>query len=118
MALTTRKNGDEEPGQPEELKNSETDLQPEFCHYRDEGCDFAASCLNCPFPQCLYEIPRGRQQWIKQARNTEVIRLFSQGWKVKELAVLFGVSQRTVQRALKYNPRDVPVGPGTAAEIR
>ena len=25
------------------------DLRPEFCHYRDEGCDLAKSCLNCPF---------------------------------------------------------------------
>jgi hypothetical protein len=36
------------------------DLPPEFCHYKDEGCEYAASCLACPFPQCLYEEPRAR----------------------------------------------------------
>jgi AraC-like DNA-binding protein len=36
-------------------------------------------------------------------RNKEIGKLFAAGWKVKELALLFGLSQRTVQRALKEN---------------
>jgi len=80
----------------------EPDLPPEYCHYRDEGCEFADSCLNCPFPQCLYDEPRGKQRWLKQLRNREIAGLFSSGrWGVKELALLFGLSQRTIQRALK-----------------
>jgi hypothetical protein len=77
------------------------DLPPEFCHYRDEGCEYATSCLACPFPQCLYDEPRGRQRWLKDRRNKEIKKLFSSGWKINELALLFGVSQRTIQRALK-----------------
>lgn len=76
------------------------DLPPELCRYRDEGCEYAASCLACPFPQCLYDEPRGRQRWLKDLRNREIKRLFSGGWKISELAPLFGVSQRTIQRAL------------------
>ncbi len=76
------------------------DLPPEFCRYRDEGCEYAASCLACPFPQCLYDEPRGRQRWLKELRNKEIKRLFTGGWKINELAPLFGVSQRTIQRAL------------------
>jgi hypothetical protein len=53
---------------------SEHDLPPEFCHYRDEGCDLAASCLNCPYPQCIYEQLGGRQRWLKMARNREIVR--------------------------------------------
>jgi hypothetical protein len=79
----------------------EQDLPPEYCHYRDEGCDYARSCLRCPFPQCLYDEPRGRQRWTKGLRNREISRLFSGGRKVKELALMFGLSQRTIQRALK-----------------
>jgi hypothetical protein len=77
------------------------DLKPEFCHYRDEGCEYAKACLDCPFPQCLFDEPRGRQQWMKQTRDREIKRLFDTGSKVKELAALFGVSERTIQRALK-----------------
>jgi len=81
---------------------SELDLQPEYCHYRDEGCEFADSCLNCPFTKCIYEEPRGRQRWLKRQRDKEIVRLFNTGGKgVKELALMFGLSQRTVQRVLK-----------------
>jgi hypothetical protein len=81
-------------------RQDEQDLTPEFCRYRDEGCEYASSCLACPFPQCLYDEPRGRQRWLKDLRNKEIKRLFSGGWKISELAPLFGVSQRTIQRAL------------------
>ena len=84
------------------LHGNEPDLPPEHCQYQDEGCDLADSCLNCPFPQCVYEQPRGRQRWLKKLRNKEIIRLFTAGGKgVKELALIFAVSPRTVQRALK-----------------
>ena len=85
-----------------EPKDNEVDLPPEYCRYQDEGCEFANSCLSCPFPQCIYEQPRGRQRWRKRLRMGEIRRLFTvEGKGVKELAVIFGVSQRTIQRALK-----------------
>ena len=84
------------------VKQPEMDLPPEYCHYHDEGCELASSCLNCPFPRCIYEQPRGRQRWLKRARDLVIARRFSTGNKeVKELALEFRVSQRTIQRALK-----------------
>jgi hypothetical protein len=78
------------------------DLPPEYCRYKDEGCELADSCLNCPFPDCIYVQPRGKQQWLKELRGREVLRLFeTQGKGVKELALMFGVSRRTIQRILK-----------------
>ena len=91
----------------EETNEVEFDLPPEYCHYRDEGCDLADSCLNCPFPRCIYEQPGGRQHWLKERRDKEVTRLFATGGKgVKELALMFGVSQRTVQRILKKRTKN------------
>ncbi len=85
-----------------ETKDNELDLTPEYCCYKDEGCDLASSCLNCPFPQCLYEQPRGRQCWLKRLREKTMLRLFTDSEKgVKELATTFGISRRTVQRVLK-----------------
>jgi AraC-like DNA-binding protein len=103
MDLELDEIGDEKPKlERKETNENEPDLPPEYCHYRDEGCEFADSCLNCPFPQCLYDQPRGRQRWRKESRNKEIARLFNGGgWGVKELALLFGLSQRTIQRALK-----------------
>lgn len=78
------------------------DRPPEYCRYRDEGCDLSGSCLSCPFPNCVYEEPGGRQRWVKKKRAREMVRLFTtRGKSVKELALIFGVSQRTVQRVLK-----------------
>jgi len=80
----------------------ELDLPPEYCHYQDSGCEFADSCLNCPFPKCIYDEPGGKQHWLKNLRDEAVLRLsIDQGKTVKELAVMFGVSQRTIQRVLK-----------------
>jgi hypothetical protein len=106
MDMASEISDDVTPPEREEAARNETDkgldLPPEYCHYRDEGCEYAASCLKCPFPQCLYDEPRGKQRWLKELRNREIARLFGGcGWGVKELAWLFGLSQRTIQRALK-----------------
>ena len=86
----------------EQTLETEADLPPEYCHYKDEGCELAKSCLNCPFPGCIYDEPGGKQRLLKRQRDREIVRLFKQEKKgVKELAVIFGISQRTVQRALK-----------------
>ena len=104
MVLETRENGGDNPEEEREpASQNDPDLKPEYCHYKDEGCEYAQSCLECPYLQCLYDEPRGRQRWLKELRNKEINKLFSDGWKVKELALLFGVSQRTIQRALKEN---------------
>ncbi len=85
-----------------EDSSARLDLPPEYCHYRDEGCELFASCLNCPLPQCIYDQPRGKQQWLKKLRNREIARLFiTEGKGISELALIFGTSRRTIQRALK-----------------
>ena len=84
------------------MNDTKLDLPPEYCHYRDEGCEFADSCLDCPLPRCIYDQPRGRQRWLNGSRDSEITRLFTAGGKgIRELALSFGVSQRTVQRALR-----------------
>jgi hypothetical protein len=77
------------------------DLPPEYCQYQDEGCEFSGQCLNCPLPLCVYEEPGGRVRYLKRRRSLEMARLFREGKNVKELAVMFRVSVRTVQRSLR-----------------
>ncbi len=86
---------------------TELDLSPEYCHYQDGGCEFADSCLNCPFPRCIYDQPGGKQRWMKEMRNREMARLFiTEDKSAQELAFMFGVSQRTVQRVLSRRRED------------
>lgn len=92
----------------EESNEVELDLRPEYCHYQDQGCELAASCLSCPFASCVYEESGGKQRWLKRLRAREMSRLFTEERKeVKELAQIFAVSQRTVQRALKATLNDI-----------
>ena len=85
-----------------QTSEAELDLIPEYCHYNDEGCEFADSCLNCPLPMCVYDVPGGRQRLLKRRRAEEMARLFTEeGKSTRELTQIFEVSLRTVQRALK-----------------
>ena len=77
------------------------DSLPEEVDWRDEGCEVFPSCLNCPLPRCLEEQPRGKQMLRMKARARRMVDLRQQGKSVAEIARLFGVSQRTVQREIK-----------------
>ncbi len=77
------------------------DLLPEFCQYRDDGCELAPACLECPFPDCLYEQFRGNLVKIKYLRDREIIRLHKEEkMDGPELSQRFHVSLRTVRRVL------------------
>jgi hypothetical protein len=78
------------------------DLPPEYCQYADSGCEFSETCLNCPLPLCVYEEPDGKRRLVKRNRAVEMAKLRDdEGKTVGEIAVIFGVSIRTVQRVLK-----------------
>jgi hypothetical protein len=86
-----------------ELRENEgLDLPPEFCRYPDEGCEFSESCLNCHLPMCVFEEVGGRRRLLQDRRAEEMARLaVAEAKGTRELAELYGVSQRTVQRALR-----------------
>jgi hypothetical protein len=84
------------------LTNTELNSLPEYYHYQDDGCELANSCLSCPFSECIYAQPGGKHRWLRGLRDEEVLRLFTtEGKGAKELALMFGVSRRTIQRILK-----------------
>jgi hypothetical protein len=75
------------------------DSRPEFVHYKDEGCELAPSCLECPFEKCILE-EGGIASVLKKERNQEIKNLATQGITELELAERYGVSLRTIQRIL------------------
>ena len=80
---------------------SQLDLLPDDINWRDRGCEFFPACLNCPLPKCLEDEPRGQQRLRMAARKRRMVELRQVGKSVREIAGLFGVSKRTVQRALR-----------------
>jgi hypothetical protein len=78
------------------------DLKPEHCNYVDEGCDLSPSCLDCPFPRCVEELPLSRQKLGIEYRNREIVRLYQREKKnVRDLARQFHIHVRTIERILK-----------------
>ena len=58
---------------PSSPRQDEDDPLPEYCRYQDEGCELSNSCLNCPFPKCIYDVPGGIQRYQKDKRAREII---------------------------------------------
>jgi hypothetical protein len=92
------------------LKNKKTgqkldealDLLPEYCVYRDEGCEFAVSCLECPFACCLFERCYSKKHWHNVTRDRNIVKLSKiPGMTTDYLAKRFNISRRSVQRILR-----------------
>jgi len=97
----------------------ETEHNPDSEQYRkiresvsysgpDSGCKAASDylgspshCLSCPFRNCIYDENSISPAAIrKRQRDEEVIELFRGGKTVPEIAALFKVHERTIQRTL------------------
>lgn len=78
----------------------EFDLIPEDINWKDTGCEVHSSCLKCPREKCIEEESRGRQKLRMNARSRQMALLRRQGKNVTEIARLYSVSERTVQRSL------------------
>ncbi len=87
---------------PQKNNEETNDLPPEYCQYPDVGCEFSPTCLNCHLPICVFDERGGKQALKKRTRANEMKQLFTdKGKSVRELAQIYDVSVRTVQRALK-----------------
>lgn len=79
-----------------------SDALPEHLEYRDEGCDLFASCLTCPLPRCRYDEPGGVRAMLNRERDHQIRALREDpSLSVDDIADRFGVSRRTVFRALQ-----------------
>lgn len=83
---------------------------PEATYYRDEGCNYAPSCLDCPFPKCRYELEVGMRGGVAGTFTGNLSDLYARDLEIAaqfipnntkhtiELAERYGVSTRTVHR--------------------
>lgn len=67
----------------------------------DTGCQVASSCLDCPFERCLEEEPAGRFRYVRAQRNAAIAQMVREGKGTRQIAGEMGLSQRTVQRAVR-----------------
>jgi hypothetical protein len=92
-----------EAGQPPGIlleRRSRRDALPEHTQYADTGCSVHPNCLTCPLVRCRYDEPGGARKLFSEARDRSIVGLQRQGVSIGAIARRFGVSRRTVFRAL------------------
>jgi hypothetical protein len=70
--------------------------------FRDTGCEFAPSCLRCPFARCKEDDPAAFQRLDAARRDREIARLRrDHGAPIDMLARAYGLSRRSIFRVLR-----------------
>tara|TARA_Y100001949_G_C15918084_1_gene299946 strand:+ start:642 stop:977 length:336 start_codon:yes stop_codon:yes gene_type:complete len=87
----------------EDLKLISNDTLPENIQYVDSGCAYSTHCLDCKLAICIYDDPSWVKQYVKNTRNSQILKDRINGMPIKEIADKYEVSIRTVHRAFKSN---------------
>ncbi len=75
---------------------------PEQIRYADTGCEASMSCLECPLPRCRFDDPAWYQAYKLRERDEEIAWACQyENLQAFEVANRFGISVRTVHRALR-----------------
>lgn len=84
------------------MRDLPLDILPELYPYRDDGCEVSRSCLQCPLPRCKHDDPGWLRREARDLRDQEILEARRrEQLTVPELAHRFGVSERTVFRAVQ-----------------
>ena len=79
-----------------------SDTLPENTNYRDDGCEFAKSCLDCELPACKFDAPGWMRKADRHERDQAVVRARTEeDMAVPDIAARFNVSTRTIHRILQ-----------------
>ena len=76
-------------------------LKNDEINFKDSGCRFSASCLNCPIEICIYDNPSLVRNLEKNRRDENIIKDRAQGLSNKQISEKYNISIRTVHRAFK-----------------
>ena len=92
------------------MPRARRDSLPEHTPYQDTGCEVHNSCLTCPLVRCRFDEPGGARKLVAEHRDRSIVLAQRQGGNVDNIARRFGVSRRTVFRALARARQSRPAG--------
>ncbi len=87
---------DDNPAADGILEQCRIDALPENTEYRDDGCEYCPSCLECPFAKCRYDSRAGVRSLRVSQREQDCIELREAGATVAQIAVALSISRRSV----------------------
>ena len=80
---------------------TQADVDSEYYHYEDTGCEVSSSCLVCPLSRRRYDDPVWYQRLRRTAKDMKVWRTVeSEGLTAEEAAMKFSVTERTIFRMI------------------
>lgn len=91
------------------MVNRTQDVGTVHLQYPDTGCRMArehgyyGGCLDCPFSDCFEDENITVKSYRKKMRDADIRGDYRRGISIEELAESYGVSTRTVQRAINGN---------------
>jgi transposase-like protein len=91
-------------------RRARSDALPEHTQYQDTGCDVHPRCLTCPLVRCRYDEPGGVRRLFSEDRDRSIVSMQRDGVPVGAIARRFGISPRTVFRALARARRSTTDG--------
>ena len=97
-------------------RRARRDALPEHTQYTDTGCDVHPSCLTCPLVRCRYDEPGGVRRVFSEDRDRAIVGMRSEGVPLDAIARRFGVSRRTVFRALARERKSSSAAPSTCGD--
>jgi hypothetical protein len=83
------------PGRKVKMEEANTE-------YPDTGCpEVAPSCLKCPLPECRHDNQQAYLSWVFDTHRDNIRADYHGGAKAYDIASKYGVSLRTVRRAVQ-----------------
>ena len=75
--------------------------EPSIEHYEDNGCEVAATCLECPLPRCKFDDMEWFGKYRRLARDLRIASIIDEeGLSIADAAERFSITPRTVFRVL------------------
>lgn len=75
--------------------------------YRDDGCQHSPSCLTCPLPECVHDVPLKQQEGEQiQQRALNLYNDLKGGMSMEDLVAKYKMSSRTVWRDIRRAQRE------------
>jgi len=69
--------------------------------YRDDGCEVAPKCTECPLPSCVFDFPRFYTKIRKDIADLRIAETYYAQITAAELAIENQVTERTIWRTLE-----------------
>ncbi len=79
-------------------RKTRADAYADNRHFADTGCQYHPSCLTCPEPTCLLELPPSQRRPRYRGRRAAIRALYLMGTSTPDICSILRIPRRTAFR--------------------